>query len=227
VTLGNDGNLYAASDGGWLHALNPVSGEVYWSLDLSQTDRFAQPPSVTGAAIFLAGAGGAAHAVVPTTLELAWTSPLSGTPTTPVMAASEGLGLVFVGTSQGAVHALSVVLGRPIWRAQLSAPVSGLAQDGTAVYAVTNDGTLSALWAWNGEARWTLKTSDGLPAAPLVDGKYVVAATNTSMVRYVDAQTGQEVKEWRLTVDGAILSSPAPAGGWLFVRASRVVAFGP
>ncbi len=226
VTLDSSGTVYAASDGGWLHAFNPSTGDVYWSLDLSQTDHFAQRPAITGAGIFLAGTNQTAYAIVPSTLELAWSANVSGTPTTPASVA-EGLGLVFVGTDQGWVYAFSLILGREVWKARASGAIVALSHDNGSLYVASADGKLYGWNGWNGEERWVMPVGSALSAGPLNDGKYVVIATPTGEVRYVEAQKGQEAKDFQLKLDSSKSFTPALAGGWLFARAGRIYAFGP
>jgi len=222
------GVVYAATDAGRLHALNAVTGEVIWSLDLTQTGVFYSAPGVTGADIYLSGAAQAVYKINPATLQTEWAAATFGAPTTPPVAADEGLGLIFVGTNQNTVHAFSAIDGTEVWRGQTSNSVVGLATDGVSVvYATAADGTV---YGWNGatgEALWPAVNTGSGVTAPLADANYVLVGTQAGDVLYINAVNGAEEASLRLSLGDPILYPLTPAGGWLFVRGTSIYGLGP
>ncbi|MCI0575686.1 MAG: serine/threonine-protein kinase [Chloroflexi bacterium] len=221
-----DGLLYTATDSGWLHALDPLTGELYWSLDLHETDIFGLPPSAGGAAVFLAGVDQTVSAVNSATLAISWTVETIGVPTTAPMVV-EAAGQVIVGTNQGWVHAYGMADGAWAWAGLASDDVAGLATDGVQVYATTADGVVYA-WDMAGTELWRSSAGSAVSAAPLTDGTSVLVATQNGDILYLEAASGAEVVEWRISLGDPISIAPAPAGYWLFVRgATNVYGVGP
>jgi len=113
------------------------------------------------------------------------------------------------------------------WRVQASGNIVGLANDGTRVYATSADGNVYAWEMGSGASVWVLNTGSQLGAAPLTDSGSVLVGTLAGEVRYIEATAGQELTDLKLTLNDSIYYTPAPAGGWLFVRAGHVYGIGP
>jgi outer membrane protein assembly factor BamB len=155
-----------------------------------------------------------------------WKADTLGSVTTPPNVA-EGVGVLFVGTDQGWVHAFGMGDGGEWWRAQASGKIVGLANDGGRLYATSADGNVYAWEMGSGASIWVLNTGSELGAAPLTDGGSVLVGTTAGEIRYIEASGGQELTDLKLTLHDAIYYTPAPAGGWLFVQASKVYGIGP
>ncbi|GAB4581745.1 MAG: hypothetical protein Fur0022_44950 [Anaerolineales bacterium] len=231
LTMGADSALYAVTDTGWLHALEPTQGTLFWSLDLRAYGTFHYPPAVTSLGTFLVSDNQTLSAILPSTqtLTVTWTAETLGIPTTPPMVI-ESLDLVLIGTQQGWVHgftasngawALPLLVNSPVY------PIAGMATDGARIYAATGNGVLYA-WDTAGTLLWAVETGAPTSAAPLTDGTYVLLANQAGEVRFYNAADGSEIVDWRLNLGEPILHSPAVAGGWLYVRgAANLYAFGP
>ncbi len=227
VTVAPDGSLYAATDQGWLRSFEPASGEPNGSVDLSASDVFVRRPAVIGSFVLATGAGGSLQALDRASLQSAWTAWLPSHATTPPLVL-EDEGLLFVGEQDGTVQAFTLATGREIWTWQDGAGVTGLASDGRHVYAALGSEQVVALDPRSGDEAWRAGVGGTPSAAPLTDGRLVLVATDAGEIRYLLAETGEEVGEMRLTLGEPVLGAPAPAGGWLFVStASGVAAFGP
>jgi outer membrane protein assembly factor BamB len=228
LAIAPEGVAYASVEKGWLHALNPVSGEVQWSLALTETAQFYQPPSAIEGRVFLAGTTQSVYAIDTNTQEIVWAGDLVGDPTTPPTILGEA-GLVFAGTARGVVHALWLDSGRQAWEdpAQASSVIVGLATDGDRLYATAQDGTAYAWNIWTGQLVWSLNTGLKLAAPPLTDGAYVLLSTTNGDFRFINAESGVEEANWRLTLNDGGWHSPAPAGAWLFVPAWNIYGLQP
>jgi serine/threonine protein kinase len=228
VTVAPDGSLNLATDRGWIHALEPSTGEFYGSVDLSGSDVFVRRPAVIGSFVLAAGAGGSLQALDRASLQTAWTAWLPSHATTPPVVL-EDAGLLFVGEQDGTVQAFTLATGGEVWAWQDDgSTVIGLACDGRRVYTALASGLVVALDPWSGDEAWRAEVSDVPAGAPLTDGNLVLIATGAGDARYLSAETGEEITAMRLSVGEPILGAPAPAGGWLFVSsASGISAFGP
>ena len=103
--------------------------------------------------------------------------------------------------------------GAEWWRAQASGQIVGLANDGTRVYATSADGNVYAWEMGSGASVWVLNTGSELGAAPLTDSGSVLVGTLTGEVRYIEATTGQELTDLKLTLNDSIYYTPAPSPG--------------
>jgi outer membrane protein assembly factor BamB len=227
VTVAPDGSLYAATDQGWIHALEPSAGESYGSADLSGSDVFVRRPAVIGSFVLTTGAGGSLQALDRATLQSAWTAWLPSHATTPPLVLEDS-GLLFVGEQDGTVQGFTLATGGEVWSWQDGSTVTGLASDGWHVYGALDSGEVVALDPWSGDEAWRADVGGAPAGPPLSDGSLVVVATDAGEIRHLSAETGEEFVQMRLTLGEPILGAPAPAGGWLFVPTqSGVAAFGP
>jgi len=227
VNVGFDGAVYAATDSGILHIIDPLVGEVNFSLDLSENDSFSQPPIATNVAIFLSGEQHTVCAIDRTAGDIAWTAETLGRPTTPPVV-GEAWGVVLVGTDEGRVHAFSMITGKAAWQGESDSAIVGLAYDGARVYAASASGLIHAWDGWNGEEAWRLSMDSAVGVGPVTNGKYVMVGTEAGDVRYIETESGEENPQLMLALGEPIVYSLAPAGGWLFVRTDRAIyGFGP
>jgi outer membrane protein assembly factor BamB len=227
VTVAPDGSLNIASDGGWLHSLEPSAGRVQVSVDLSQSDLFVRRPAVIGSFVFATGSGGSLHALDRASLTVAWTTRLPSHATSAPLVL-EDAGLLFVGEQDGTVQAFTLATGGEVWAWHDGSTVAGLASDGDQVYAALTSGRVVALDPRSGSVAWSTEAGGALSTPPLTDGDHVLLASESGELIYLEADTGEESTEMRLWVGEGILGAPSPAGGWLFVPAqSGVLAYGP
>jgi len=228
IVIAPEGLAYVSIMEGWLHALDPVTGNLQWSLALTETAQFYQPPSVSAGRVFLAGSTQSVYAIDAGAQKILWAGDLVGDPTTPPTILAEA-GLVFAGTARGYVHALWLESGRQAWEnpAQASGEIAGLATDGARVYATAQDGTAYAWEAGTGRLVWSLNTGVKLAAPPLTDGAHVLITTTAGDLRFIGAENGVEELSWRLTLNDGGWQPPAPAGTWLFIPAWSIYAFRP
>jgi serine/threonine-protein kinase len=226
VTVAPDGSLNVATDRGWIHALDPAEGDLSGSADLTAMDVFVRRPAVIGSFVLAAGAGGSLQALDRASLNRAWTTWLPSHATTPPVVL-EDAGLLFVGEQDGTVQAFTLATGGEIWSWHDGSTVVGLASEGRHVYVALASGEVAALNPEDGDEVWRTTVGGSISAPPLTDGSLVLVTTEAGQIRYLLADTGEEVPAMTLSVNEPILSAPAPAGGWLFVPSdSGISAFG-
>lgn len=114
--VGPDGTIYASSNGGVLHALDPATGADRWTHDSGHRgggDLSVSPLVLPGGTVLLATAGRELVALSPAGRVL-WTERLPGIPTSPASADGHR---VYVGDQSGNVTALQVDGGghRRLW----------------------------------------------------------------------------------------------------------------
>ena len=118
---------------------------------------------------------------------------------------------------------------RVIWSANVGASegfvFNPVLVDGT-VYAASRAGTVVALDAANGQARWRVPAGSRLSGGVGSDGTLAVVATDEGEVIAMEAKSG--VVRWRARVSSEVLSAPKIAEGLVVVRSadSRIFAFG-
>lgn len=132
-------------------------------------------------------------------------------------------GAVFVGSSDGYLHAVDARSGRERWRFLAGDPSgsSPVVADG-AVYIASNDGFLHALDLQSGEERWKFRVgeSTGYASSPASSGTTVYIAGNDGRLRALDARTGRRI--WAVQTGGSGTEySPAAWGRMVYVGTSR------
>jgi outer membrane protein assembly factor BamB len=241
LAIGDGGVLYAATDSGWLHAIqpdtatdsgwlhaiHPDTGAAIWSLDLSESVRFVQAPAIAGAAVFVSSAD-SVIAIDRDSPELAWQAVIDSEPTTPP-SVIETKGLVFVGAADGQVHALSTLTGKQRWSAQTTSRVVGLAVQYQLLIATCENGNVYAWELESGAIRWLINLGGNVAGPPLVGGETVLVGTLTGSLHAIDAATGLPALSLPPRVLGAEIAVPlATAPPWLFVATSDALyAFAP
>ena len=175
--------------------------------------------------------GGAAHpgafdgVAVPRFGGLQWRVQTGGpVRSSPVVAA----GVVFVGSSDGALHAIDAATGIVRWRRELGSSISSTpAVAPELVYVTGGDGVLHAIRRASGAVAWQYRTGAERPlvwglesgllfdSSPTLAGESVVFGTRDGMVHAVEARTGRP--RWRYQTGSRVYSSPAVADGVVYV----------
>jgi outer membrane protein assembly factor BamB len=136
-------------------------------------------------------------------------------------------GVVYVGSSDGAVYAIDASGGTVRWRTTIRTAISSSpAIGGGLVYVHGHDGVLYALDAATGRVRWQYATGREVPLAwglesgllfdssPVVAGGVVLVGGRDGRLHAVDARTGRV--RWRAGATGRLYSSPAVAHGVVY-----------
>jgi outer membrane protein assembly factor BamB len=149
-------------------------------------------------------------------------------------------GVVYFGSDDGRVYAVTVATGRQLWSAETNGPVrSTPAVAAGVVYATSYDGRLYALDAATGGRRWVFRTQgerafeakglhgmqpagqtffdpfDVFLSSPTVEGGVVYFGSGDGRVYAVDAATGAE--RWHAQTGDVVHASPAVVGGVVYV----------
>lgn len=149
-------------------------------------------------------------------------------------------GVVYFGSDDGHVYAVTAATGRQLWMTRTNGPVSSTpAVSGGIVYATSYDGRLYALDARTGERRFTFRTQgerrfeakglhgfqparqtffdpfDVYLSSPAVADGVVYFGSGDGRVYAVDAASGQE--RWHAQTGDVVHASPAVAGGVVHV----------
>ena len=115
---------------------------------------------------------------------------------------------LYVGTTDGIVHALSASDGTPIWKQHLGAPISSTPSvAGHLVYVGMLDGRLTALDRDDGSVVWTFRTDAPVRSSPAVVDGVLFAGSSDHRLYALDALTGEQ--RWSFATGGRITSSPA------------------
>ncbi len=229
VLLGGDRQGFVATETGNVHALSLDDGSVVWTLTIGEGEGFWQPPALHDRMLYLASSASAIYGInIDDPDAPAWAADTLGGPTAgPVLAPD--IGLVFVGTNEGNLHAVWMDSGRLAWEApaRTTSEIMGLATDNTRVYATTADGTVYAFWTEDGSLAWAVNTGVEIRLSPLTDGTVIMVYTAAPDLRFIDVETGTEDESRRIVFDGGGWIPPTFAGGWLFIPDWDITALGP
>lgn len=226
LVLGENGLLYTISETGQLYGLDPWSGTISWQADLSGAGEFTTAPAVTAETIFLTRSDETLIAVNADDGTLRWQAPLLGASDSGPLLDHEH-NLVLVGTTYGRVHAFFADSGALSWVAVADSDIVGLAADAEQIYATTYAGAVYAWSTADGDRRWLLDAEGIISTPPLADGAQVVVATEAGEVRFIDAASGEERADARLSFQSPLVRPLIAAGGWLFVQSGFIYGFGP
>jgi eukaryotic-like serine/threonine-protein kinase len=203
----------AAADRSTLVAIDATSRHVLWRTALPGVS--AGGPTVDGSTVLVGTDDGSVTAVDLATGDQEWTVDLGEDVNTPI-AVSDGLAYVAIDQGSGepaVLLALREADHSPLWRYEMGAGVSigTPALAGGTVYATVGDGSVRAIDAATGQARWAAKlntVSGG--GSPAVSGDAVVVVDIRGQVYRFAASTGARV--WDFAMNAPVYASPAIAG---------------
>jgi outer membrane protein assembly factor BamB len=154
-----------------------------------------------------------------------WASPLGGAVRSSPTVAD---GVVYVGSTDGVLHALSLADGSELWAYDAGSPIASTpAVAGSLVFVGDRAGSLHAVHAEDGAGAWRLETGPDMPlpwgnegwdyytSSPVVAQGTVVIGSGDGGVYAADAATGE--LRWSYATDGRVRSSPAVADGVVYV----------
>lgn len=172
----------------------PRDAAIVWRHDVGPSVFAA--PRVEGDVVVVATGKGDVVGLSARTGERIWRRGLGG----PVRGVAVGGGLVFAGADRvaGQVAAFRVTDGREIWKQRVG-PVAQapLAVDAVVVVA-TDSGTVTALDAATGAARWSVRLAGSIAVPPTAAGGAVLVATRTDTLYHLDPGTGAILARTRL-----------------------------
>lgn len=171
------GRVYVGSAGGWLHALDRLTGEERWRYRAGAAVHGS--PAVWGGSVYVTDLESTLHAVDARTGEERWT--LETGPILPFP----------WGHESGDIYVSSPTLAR--------------IQDRQLLYFGAGDGRLYAVSPRSGETLWSLETGGRIRSTPAVAEGIVVVGSADGRVYAADAATGELL--WRHATRGAELRS--------------------
>ncbi|MEW6222649.1 MAG: PQQ-binding-like beta-propeller repeat protein [Candidatus Hadarchaeota archaeon] len=219
-----DGMVYFGSWAGAFYALDAENGVQIWKHEVDGDVHTSSPAVVGGKVYFGTEGGGVENGRIIYALNIengdeVWSRKLDDeVNSSPVVVG----GKVFVGSSDGKVHALDAANGNEIWSFQTGDTIytaSPTVVDNT-VYIGSWDGKLYALNAADGNLKWSYSTGGTIDSTPAVVNGVVFIGSGQSQgetwaVHALDANTGQII--WKTLLDYPVRSSPAIAGSRLFI----------
>jgi outer membrane protein assembly factor BamB len=232
------GRVYVQTRTGEVLALDARTGARVWRArtgpdapfewGFESGDTWVSSPSVANGSVLVGGGDGYLYAFGAGDGAVRWRMKTGGrVRSSPAVVG----GVAYVGSADGSVYAVDVQTGAVRWRfdtlgrslhsaefgfdrrtVQSSPAVSG----GT-VYVGARDGILYAIDAATGRERWRndhhVSWVNTSPA--VAQGRVYAGSSDAQFVQAVDAATGREL--WRAKADGIVWSSPALAGGTVYV----------
>ena len=149
-------------------------------------------------------------------------------------AIADGESIVFIGSDDGFMYALSAVDGAVRWKFRTTSDLGStcvVSSDGETVYFGAEDAFIYALSTRNGALKWKYKTGDGVTASPRLDdgtlycgsldGRfYALSATDGSLVYSVDLG-GAEIWSSAAVTDDAVYVGTMDEGSSASIFALR------
>ena len=137
-------------------------------------------------------------------------------------------GVVFVAHERGGIDARRLADGRPVWTADIGAPIDGTGVITAGLLIVPSDrwDRPSLRARRTARSAWSTSGRRARPEAPLaVVGDLVLAGADDGWVRALDVRSGSE--RWSLRAGGPIQRAPTIDGdtGWVGTADGRLVAF--
>ncbi|NBB85872.1 MAG: PQQ-binding-like beta-propeller repeat protein [Bacteroidetes bacterium] len=214
--VGPNGTVYIggedANSSGLLYAVNPTTGAEEWQFRAPGAPVRVAPALAVGGTIYVAGgsffSGGQVDAVDLETGNAMWSVSLNDYPTASVTIADDGT--VYVGTTDGTVHAIDPVAQEASVFAAFSGAVQGIAIDPGGTMYVTHGNQLSAIELATGNEQWSVTTDLFSLTPPAVgpNGRiFVGAAGEVEGQVYAFSSFGTEV--WSINTTGLVDAVPA------------------
>lgn len=246
------GNVYAFSGNGMLMSLSP-EGKLLWERSLPEEFGMwtthggrVSSPVIDGNQLIVSGLmflwgqhAGGAHRYVSfdkSNGRTLWMSAPEGRPTdtiyaNPFIADVQGTRMMFTGGSDGAMHAIEINTGEPIWNWRVSQRGLNTAallvgDDVIVTHSEENLGTsemgmIAAVPAaskgtlTDKDARWLLRGIQAGYPSPVSDGERIYVLDNGGVLFAFDAKAGKQL--WHQTLGTIAKASPVLADGKLYV----------
>ncbi len=120
--------------------------------------------------------------------------------------------IVYVGSEDGNVYALSAGTGAVVWKYQTGTYVSSSPRIAAGiVYIGGGDGKIYALNTGTGTPLWTYQTGASISSSPAIAGGMVFVGSEDGKIYALDAVSGSQI--WNYTTGTYIHSSPVVSGG--------------
>jgi outer membrane protein assembly factor BamB len=247
------GNVFAISANGLVMSLSKDDGKVLWERSLAEEMGMwtthggrMSSPIIDGKQLIVSGLtfawgqyAGGAHRFISldtATGQILWVSAPEGRPTdtiyaNPYVADVNGTRLFLSGGSDGAMHAIKIATGEPVWHWNVSKRglnTSALmvgpdvivthseenmdvnAMGMIAAVPAASKGTLT-----DKDARWIVRDVQAGYGSPVSDGQRIYVADNGGVLLAFDVKDGHQV--WRKNLGTIQKSSPVLADGKLYV----------
>ncbi|CAG6395541.1 PQQ-binding-like beta-propeller repeat protein [Streptomyces cocklensis] len=197
-----------------------ASGQQIWAF--ATDDEVHTAPAVANGVVYFGSNDKNLYAVDAATGRKRWSFPTDNALYSSPAVAN---GVVYVGTHDNNLYALDAATGEKRWAFPTGSTIdSPPVVAGDVVYVGSNDENLYAVDAVTGKKRWSFRCrKDGMvEARPTVVGGTVYVASWDDYLYALDAATGR--KRWEFATGDYVDSSPAVAGGLVYVSSDRLFA---
>ena len=212
----NDGQLFVAYENGTLAVLALPSGQLVWSVTLSQTALSA--PAAGGGLVFAGEYNGLLHALSAQDGSPQWNYPTGG----PLFAAPLLSGeTLYLPSSDGSLYALDSRDGSLRWQFTTPGALHGSpAVSGGVIYMGSNDGKLYALSAESGAPVWQdgIQTNGAVESPPVITGGRVIFGSADGRVYALAPESGGQY--WRFSTPDGVYASPLVAGEAVYIASA-------
>ena len=216
-----DGGLVYAtfygSSGGYVYALDELSGNLMWSVGMSSGLDFSERVQMTATDGLVYGAtwNGYVYALDESDGSVAWSYRTGGNPCGGV---AIGGGMAFIGSQEGYLYAFDKDTGTLQWSTflvELGAITSAPLYAQGNIYIGTSSGSMFAVDAASGTIVWQAMMNAPISfSTPAYDGTAIFFGTLGGMFYALDPVDGSV--KWSTPVGESVYCSPAYAHGYLY-----------
>ncbi|HEX5471715.1 MAG TPA: PQQ-binding-like beta-propeller repeat protein, partial [Lacipirellulaceae bacterium] len=155
---------------------------------------------------------GVAHTTLPDHLEVMWKYSAgkdAGFDATPIVAN----GVIYIGDSAGAFHAVQLADGKPIWTKEFadSGFSAGAAFDNGHIYVGDVNGVAYCLDSADGKEKWKTKLEGEVYAGPTPDGDSILFTCEAGTLTCLAKNNGKP--RWTFRIEAPLRCTPTISGG--------------
>jgi outer membrane protein assembly factor BamB len=197
-----------------LSPANVANLEVIWSVTTGGL--VTSTPAVVADVVYVASGDGRVYALdAHTGVEIWRSAQIDAGVSSP--AVIDGVVYIGTGVDEGAAYALDARTGAVLWSTETGGISSSPCVGNGLVYFGTNNDSVIALRAVNGEVVWETPTNNSVQSSPALAGGRVYAASGFGTTYAFDASTGAIVWQRSTGFPAPVFCSPAVAEGRVFI----------
>lgn len=210
-------SIYVVTSRGELFSLDAGNGKVRWRKQIDGPVLFASKPLIAEDRVIVATSYGSVEAFTKDGKELWKVKLSSGVFSSP----SQAHGVLYVGTGDRNIYALSIKNGNIIWKfaADSRMVASSPLVNKNLVYAGCYSGSLYAIFAKEGKLKWKHEAKSPIVTNPIVWREKIAFAPMNGEITALNADNGKVL--WKIQTKSKIFLDPVYRNGEIYVAGEK------